>query len=34
MVEDSMVEENLRIEYGPFDNLTKYDVRGNTESRL
>jgi hypothetical protein len=25
MVEDSMVEENLRVEYGPFDNLTKYD---------
>lgn len=25
MVEDAMKEENLRIEYGPFDNLTKYD---------
>ncbi len=25
MVEDAMKEENLRVEYGPFDNLTKYD---------
>lgn len=25
IVDDSMREENLKIEYGPFDNLTKFD---------